>query len=63
MTRAKILGIQAVLVFTMIVGRPVAAQDAPTANPATVHVTFENDKVRILESALPPGATSRQECR
>jgi len=36
--------------------RPACAQDAPTANPTTVHVTFENERVRILESALPPGA-------
>jgi len=36
-----------------------SAQDAPTANPATVHATLENDKVRVLESALPPGAKEK----
>ena len=32
------------------------AQDAAVANPKTVHVTLENDKVRVLEAELPPGA-------
>lgn len=35
------------------------AQDAPTANPTTVHVKVDNERVRVLESALPPGAKEK----
>ena len=31
------------------------AQDAAVVNSKTVHVTLENDKVRVLEAELPPG--------
>ncbi len=51
--------IAAAAMFALITVRPACAQDAPTANPTTVHVTFENDRVRILESALPPGGKEK----
>ena len=60
MTRSTHTGSHAALaLLVLIFWRPAAAQDAPTANPATVRVTFENDRVRILESALPPGAKEK----
>jgi quercetin dioxygenase-like cupin family protein len=31
------------------------AQDAPTANPKTIHVTLDNEHVRVFEATLPPG--------
>ena len=30
------------------------AQDAAAVNPKTIHVTLDNDKVRVFEAALPP---------
>lgn len=32
------------------------AQDAAVVNPQTVTVRLENDRVRVLEATLPPGA-------
>lgn len=32
------------------------AQDPAVVNATTIHVTFENDRVRVLEATLPPGA-------
>jgi quercetin dioxygenase-like cupin family protein len=37
-------------------GRAAHAQDPAVVNAATVHVRLENDRVRVLESELPPGA-------
>ena len=34
---------------------PASAQDAAAVNPKTVHVTLENDRVRVLEAEIPPG--------
>ena len=34
---------------------PVAAQDVAKVSPETVKVILENDKVRIIESTIPPG--------
>lgn len=31
------------------------AQDPAVVNPKTVHVRFENDRVRVLEAVLQPG--------
>ena len=31
------------------------AQDAAVANPKTIHVTLDNEHVRVFEAALPPG--------
>ena len=47
--------------LTMIVGLMLVsagslrAQDAPAANPKTIHVTLDNEHVRVFEAALPPG--------
>jgi quercetin dioxygenase-like cupin family protein len=32
------------------------AQDVVAANPKTIKVRIDNDKVRVLEATLPPGA-------
>jgi len=32
-----------------------SAQDPAVVNAKTIHVTFENDRVRVLEATLPPG--------
>jgi len=41
----------------LAVALPLAsiAQDAAVVNAKTVHVTLENDQVRVLEAELPPG--------
>jgi quercetin dioxygenase-like cupin family protein len=31
------------------------AQDAALVNPKTIHVTLDNDHVRVFEAKLPPG--------
>lgn len=35
---------------------PAPAQDPAVVNAKTIHVTLENDRVRVLEAELPPGA-------
>jgi len=37
----------------------VRAQDPAVVNAATIHVTFENNRVRVLEAKLPPGAKEK----
>ena len=34
---------------------PVRAQDAAAVNPKTIHVTLDNDRVRVFEAKLEPG--------
>src|SRR6266516_2335261 len=34
---------------------PAYAQDPAVVNSKTIRVRFENDRVRVLESILPPG--------
>src|SRR6266702_5882494 len=34
---------------------PAYAQDPAVVNSKTIHVKFENDRVRVLEATLPPG--------
>lgn len=36
------------------------AQDAAVVNPKTIHVTLDNDKVRVFEATLPPGWKENQ---
>jgi mannose-6-phosphate isomerase-like protein (cupin superfamily) len=31
------------------------AQDAAVVNPKTIHVTLDNERVRVFEASLPPG--------
>ena len=35
---------------------PAPAQDPAVVNASTIHVKLENDRVRVLEATLPPGA-------
>jgi quercetin dioxygenase-like cupin family protein len=43
--------------FALIIGiAAVSAQDAAVVNAKTIKVRFENEKVRVLEAELPPGA-------
>ena len=41
--------------FPILITR-VSAQDPAVVNSKTIKVKFENDRVRVLEAALPPGA-------
>lgn len=34
---------------------PLRAQDAALVNPKTIHVTLDNEHVRVFEAKLPPG--------
>ena len=43
-----------------IVSLPVAAQDTLKANPESVTLKFENDRVRVLESVLKPGTKENE---
>ena len=53
----KVLGIVcAVAVGISLAGvRSAAAQDAAVVNAKTVHVTLDNEKVRVFEAVLQPG--------
>jgi quercetin dioxygenase-like cupin family protein len=35
--------------------RPVCAQDPAAVNATSIHIKFENERVRVLEATLPPG--------
>lgn len=46
-----------VLGVSFVLGSGAAsAQDPVVVNAKTIHVKFENDRVRVLEATLPPGA-------
>jgi quercetin dioxygenase-like cupin family protein len=50
------LRILAITVTLLAVSRTLAdAQDPAVVNSKTIHVKFENDRVRVLEALLPPG--------
>lgn len=54
--RTKML--RAIIVATVVLigsAASVQAQDAPTANPKTIHVTLDNAHVRVFEATLKPG--------
>lgn len=36
-----------------------SAQDAAVANPDTIRVTLDNERVRVLEAVIPPGAKEK----
>src|SRR5438270_4699972 len=38
----------------------VHAQDAALVNPKTIHVTLDNENVRVFEEILPPGWKENQ---
>ena len=41
---------------TLLLSGAAHAQDAAAVNPKTIHVTLENDRIRVFEAVLPPGA-------
>src|SRR5262245_62008707 len=43
------------LCLGMLIPLQSGAQDAAAVNPKTVHVTLENENVRVLEAELPAG--------
>ncbi|MEO7367487.1 MAG: hypothetical protein ABIZ36_05990 [Gemmatimonadaceae bacterium] len=49
-------GLIAVIVSLMVVSvGTLRAQDAAVANPKTIHVTLDNEHVRVFEATLKPG--------
>jgi quercetin dioxygenase-like cupin family protein len=51
--------IRSVIIIALIAGVHVTAaygQDPAIVNSKTIRVRFENDRVRVLEATLPPGA-------
>jgi quercetin dioxygenase-like cupin family protein len=54
-----ILGTGLMAIVFSLVSLPSRAQDATIANPNTVHVKLDNDKVRVLEAELPPGGKEK----
>ena len=57
MIRARfLLTVAIITAFVLGVGlTSVHAQDPAVVNPKTIHIKFENDRVRVLEAILPPG--------
>jgi len=54
-TRPTIAGNIAMLLVASFAIGPAFAQDPTVVNPATVHATLDNARVRVLESVLKPG--------
>lgn len=54
--RKTLLIIAGMLIFA----GSLRAQDAAAVNPKTIHVTLDNDKVRVFEATLPPGWKENQ---
>ncbi len=53
-------GLRAIAVFVMgsvfaIDVTAARAQDPAVVNAKTIHVRFENDRVRVMEATIPPG--------
>ena len=44
------------LFATLLFATTVSAQDVLVANPKTTKLRTENDKVRVIEATIPPGA-------
>lgn len=55
--RKSILAIAGLAILS---AAPLRAQDAALVNPKTIHVTLDNDKVRVFEATLPPGWKENQ---
>jgi beta-alanine degradation protein BauB len=56
-TRMLRLGLAASGLLMLLFGlRVAAAQDPAVVNAATIKVRLENDRIRVLEATLPPGA-------
>jgi len=54
-TRPTIARNFAMLLVALFALGPAFAQDPTVVNPATVHATLDNARVRVLESVLKPG--------
>ena len=39
----------------VVLAESLRAQDAAVVNPRTIHVTLDNEHVRVFEAKLPPG--------
>ena len=57
-----VMPIRSLIIFAIIVAlsvgvglTPAYGQDPAVVNSKTIHVRFENDRVRVLEAILPPG--------
>lgn len=46
--------------LTVVSAASLRAQDAAAVNPKTIHVTLENEHVRVFEATLPPGWKENQ---
>src|SRR2546429_4726328 len=61
--KALVMRIRALIIFAITAAlslvlwaMPAYAQDPAVVNSKTIRVRFENDRVRVLEAILPPGA-------
>ena len=50
------VGVAAGALLMLAGSRPAPAQDPAVVNAKTIQVRLENDRVRVLEALLPPGA-------
>lgn len=56
----KLKSVVRVVALLLLAGSgSVRAQDPAVVNAPTIHVTFENSRVRVLEAKLPPGAKEK----
>ena len=46
--------------LTLVSAASLSAQDAAAVNPKTIHVTLDNEHVRVFEATLPPGWKENQ---
>jgi quercetin dioxygenase-like cupin family protein len=60
---AIVIAIRSLIIFVIAVALPIGvwmtpayAQDPAVVNSKTIRVRFENERVRVLEATLPPGA-------
>ena len=47
------------VIATLLFATAVSAQDVLVVNPKTAKLRTENDKVRVIEATLPPGAKEK----
>jgi quercetin dioxygenase-like cupin family protein len=53
--RSVIIFTNTAALFVWLQATTAYAQDPAVVNSKTIHVRFENDRVRVLEATLPPG--------
>lgn len=54
--RLLLVAIVASTTLTLVLSAPAVGQDPAVVNAKTLRVTLENDRVRVLEAVLEPGA-------